>query len=171
MVSSAPVHLDGEEGEDVVDDGEEVVEVGVEGYDSSAFGSWNNDLGGVTGLVTPVLVLAADGCGDGVAIRAKSRSFLDFGGDETLPGGAGLSSHFFSASTLLLAADVGDSSSHLLAVEEVRSTSSEDELEAEMLGTMGGGDVLLEVLALVTETVAEGTASCGDVGLGGMCDI
>ncbi len=78
---------------------EEVVEVGVEGDDSSDL---NNDLGGVTGVEEAVL--AADGCGDGVAIRAKSRSFLDFGGDDTRLGGAGLSmsSRFVSASTLLL---------------------------------------------------------------------
>ena len=146
---------------------EEVVEVGVEGDDSSDL---NNDLGGVTGV--EVLALAAEGCGDGVAIRAKSRSFLDFGGDDTFLGGAGMSSQFFSASNLLLVADVCDSSSHLLAAEETRSISSDDELEAEMLWTIGGGDVvLLEVLALVTETVAEGTASCGGDDRGGICDI
>ena len=155
MASSASVHLDGDEGEVV----EEVVEVGVEGEDSSDL---NNDLGGVTGAEVALLAIAADGCGDGVAIRASSRSFLDFGGDETLLGGAGMSSHFFSASTLLLVADVCDSSSHLLVVEEASSISSEDELEAEMEGTMGGGEALVEVLVLlVTETVAEGTL--GDI--------
>ena len=156
MASSASVHLEGDEGED--DDGDEVVQVGVEGDDSSDL---NNDLGGVTGV--EVLALAAEGCGDGVAIRAKSRSFLDFGGDDTFLGGAGMSSQFFSASNLLLVADVCDSSSHLLAAEEgARSANSDDELEAEMLGTIGGGEVLA-VLALVTETVAEGTPGdmCG----------
>ena len=169
MASSASVHLDGDEGEEDVDGGEEVVEVGVEGDDSSAFVSWNKERGGVTGTETVGLALA--GCGDGVAIRASSRSFLDFGGDATLLVGAGLSSHIFTASTLLLAAEACDSSSHLLAAEGARSTSSEDELEAEMLGTMGGGEALLAVLALVTETVAEGTASCDGVDRGGMCDI
>ena len=155
MASSASVHLEGDVGDEEV--GEEVGEVGVEGDDSSDL---NKDLGGVTGV--GVAVLAADGCGDGVAIRASSRSFLDFGGDEIFLGGAGMSSHFVSASTLLLTADVCDSSSPLQTVEEARSIRSEDELEAEMEGTMGGGEALVEVLVLlVTETVAEGTL--GDI--------
>ena len=117
MASSASVHLDGDEGEEDVDGGEEVVEVGVEGDDSSAFVSWNKERGGVTG--TEMVVLALAGCGDGVAIRASSRSFLDFGGDATLLVGAGLSSHIFTASTLLLAAEACDSSSHLLAGSQI----------------------------------------------------
>ena len=118
--SSASVHLEGDE------DGEDVV-------DEETVASLNNEIGGVTGLATAVFAPAPiiEGCGDGVAIRAKRRSFLDLlGGDDA---------HFVSeVAGLLTAADAWLTSDALPVDDEARSINSDDELEAEMDGTMGG---------------------------------
>ena len=96
-------------GEDGADDDVEVEEFDGDGV-----------LGGVTGLI----MLASRGDGDGVAILAMSRSFLDLGG---------AAEEFLSA----LADDATDAGSVVWSGEDRPASSDDTELEADRDGEGG----------------------------------